>query len=106
MDLYNFENGGSYCNFFCGRKIKKNPGFILILCMHLISMFRILVWKHARIGLYLVSEAHPRGGYRAAAPPQTTQNQNLKNTDFVDIISNVLRDLPFSLNQPLKSAND
>jgi hypothetical protein len=31
----------------------------------------------------------------------------LKNTDFVDtMISKVLRDLPFSLNQPLKSADD
>jgi hypothetical protein len=30
-----------------------------------------------------------------------------KNTDFVDImISDVLRDLGFSLNQPLKSADD
>jgi hypothetical protein len=40
----------------------------------------------------------------AAAP--NPQNQNLKNTDFVDMmISKVLRDLPFSWNQPLKSAD-
>jgi hypothetical protein len=46
------------------------------------------------------------GGYRAANPLQTHQNRNLKNTDFVDIISKLLRDLPFSRNQPLKSADD
>jgi hypothetical protein len=34
-------------------------------------------------------------------------NRNLRNTDFVDPkISKVLRDLPFSLNQSLKSAED
>jgi hypothetical protein len=39
-------------------------------------------------------------------PPQTTQNRNLK-TYFVDImISKHLRDLPFSLIRPLKSADD
>jgi hypothetical protein len=36
-------------------------------------------------------------GCRAAAPLQTPENRNLKNTDFVDImISKYLRDLPFS----------
>jgi hypothetical protein len=46
------------------------------------------------------------GGCRAAAP-QTPQNRNLKNTDFVDIVvSKVLRNFPFSGNQPLKSADD
>jgi hypothetical protein len=40
-------------------------------------------------------------------PPQTTQNLDLKNTEFVDIIvSKVLRNLPFSRDQPLKSADD
>jgi hypothetical protein len=40
---------------------------------------------------------HPRGGYQASAPPPNTQNRNLRNKDFVDImISKVLRDLPFS----------
>jgi hypothetical protein len=40
-------------------------------------------------------------------PPKTPQNRNLKNTDFVDIIvSKVLRGLPSSRNQPLKSADD
>jgi hypothetical protein len=39
--------------------------------------------------------------------PQTPQNQNLKNTDFEDImISKVLCCLAFSRNQPLKSADD
>jgi hypothetical protein len=46
------------------------------------------------------------GGCRAAAP-QKPQNWNLKYTDFVDtMISRVLRDFPFSRNQPLKSADD
>jgi hypothetical protein len=40
-------------------------------------------------------------------PPQTPQNQNLKNIYFVVIITaNVLRDLPFSQNQTLKSVDD
>jgi hypothetical protein len=49
------------------------------------------------------------GGCRAAAspPPQIPQNRNLKNTGFVPIvISEILLDLPFSRNQPLKSADD
>jgi hypothetical protein len=51
------------------------------------------------------SGAHPRGG--GATGLQPFQNQNLKNTHFVDImISKVLRDLPFSRNQPLKSADE
>jgi hypothetical protein len=42
-----------------------------------------------------------------AGSPQTPQNRNLKKkTDFVDImIQKALRDLPFSRNQPLKSAD-
>jgi hypothetical protein len=47
------------------------------------------------------------GGCRAAAPPQNHLKTKLKNTGFVDImISKVLRDFPFSRNQPLKSADD
>jgi hypothetical protein len=39
--------------------------------------------------------------------PPYSPNRNLKNTDFVDILlSKVLRDLPFSRNQPLKSPDD
>jgi hypothetical protein len=54
------------------------------------------------------NQGRTRGGCRAAArqPPQIPQNLNLKNTNFVDMVSKVLRDLPFSRNQPLKSAND
>jgi hypothetical protein len=52
----------------------------------------------------------PKAGMGAAwlqPPSQTLHNRNLKNTDLVDImISKVLRDLPFSLNEPLKSANE
>jgi hypothetical protein len=47
----------------------------------------------------------PKGGCRGAAPPKP-QNRNLKNTDFVDMISNALRDFLFSRNQQLKLAYD
>jgi hypothetical protein len=48
------------------------------------------------------------GGLPGGSPtPANPQNCNLKNTDFVGImISRVLRDCPFSKNQPLKSADD
>jgi hypothetical protein len=50
---------------------------------------------------------HPRGLPGCSPPPQIPQNPSLKNTDFVDsMIPNVLHDLPFSRNQPLKSADD
>jgi hypothetical protein len=58
-----------------------------------------------------VEQGHnQRGGFGGAVglqPPETTQNQNSKNTDSVHTaISEVLRDVPFSRNQPLKSADD
>jgi hypothetical protein len=37
---------------------------------------------------------------------QPLPKQNLKNTNFLDIVSNVLHDLHFSLNQPPKLADD
>jgi hypothetical protein len=44
---------------------------------------------------------------RATAPsPQTPQNLNLKNTDFVDITSDVLHDFLFSRNPQQNSADD
>jgi hypothetical protein len=40
-------------------------------------------------------------------PPPPHQKRNLKNADFVDtILSKVVRDLRFNLNQPMKSADD
>jgi hypothetical protein len=49
----------------------------------------------------------PKGGGLPGCSPSKHQNRYLKNTHFVDIIlSKVLRDLPFSRNQPLKSADD
>jgi hypothetical protein len=53
--------------------------------------------------------AQPRKGAAGlqAHPIPRPQNQNLKNTDFVDtFILNVLHDLLFSQNQPLKLADD
>jgi hypothetical protein len=48
---------------------------------------------------------HPKGGGRAAACPQIKIQK--KKCNFVDtMISNTLRDLTFSLNQPLKSVDD
>jgi hypothetical protein len=39
--------------------------------------------------------------------PQTPQNRNYKNKDFIDVmIPKVLCDLSFSRNQPLKSADE
>jgi hypothetical protein len=41
------------------------------------------------------------------SPPSKPQKVNLKNTDFVEtLVSDVSRDLPFSRNLPLKSADD
>jgi hypothetical protein len=48
----------------------------------------------------VVTETHPTGRCGVAVP-QTPQNRNLKNTDFVYIISKVIRNLPFSRNRPL-----
>jgi hypothetical protein len=42
---------------------------------------------------------HTNGGCQAAAP--APKLKFYKNTDFVDTMINVLRDLPFSQNQPL-----
>jgi hypothetical protein len=51
------------------------------------------------------SKRAPKGGCQAAGPPNP-KNWNLKNADFVDVmISEVLRDFPFSRDQPLKSAD-
>jgi hypothetical protein len=48
-----------------------------------------------------------RGGGEVAARQHPPKSKLKKKTDFVDItISKVLRDLPFSRNQPLKSADD
>jgi hypothetical protein len=48
-----------------------------------------------------------KGGLRVCSPAKPPQNRNLKNIYFVDImVSKVLRDLPFSRNQSLKSADD
>jgi hypothetical protein len=49
-----------------------------------------LSWTSERIyKTWCTVVAHPRGGGGAAGlqPPETSQNRNLKNTDFVDMIS-------------------
>jgi hypothetical protein len=49
----------------------------------------------------------PNGAGGGLQAPQTRENRNVKNTDFVDImISEVLRDFLFSRNQTLKSADN
>jgi hypothetical protein len=53
----------------------------------------------------IIGAPYGGGGRRAAPPPAQSEIKN--NTDFVDtVISEVLRDLRFRLNQPLKSADD
>jgi hypothetical protein len=48
----------------------------------------------------------PKGGLPGCSPPNTPKLK-FKNTDFVNtMISRVLRDLPCSQIQPLKSADD
>jgi hypothetical protein len=57
----------------------------------------------------LLRQGRIQGGdcQAAAPPPQTSQNYNLKNTDFVHaMISEVTCNLPFNQNQPLKLADD
>jgi hypothetical protein len=49
---------------------------------------------------------HPEGGGAAGLQPPNPKTEYFK-TDFVGIVtSKVLRDLPFSRNQPLKSDDD
>jgi hypothetical protein len=60
--------------------------------------------KHCRQSYY-TGGVHPRGEAAAQQLRPPPPNQNSKNPDFIDtMISKVLRDLSFSLNQPLKSA--
>ena len=48
-----------------------------------------------------------RGGSEGVQPPPQKPKFKKRNTDFVDIIiANVLCDLPFSRNKPLKSTDD
>jgi hypothetical protein len=54
------------------------------------------------------ARAHPRGGgVTGLQPSLNPPKPKFKKTYFVGVmISNVLRDVPFSRNQPLKSAGD
>jgi len=56
----------------------------------------------------IVTNKHKKQGLtRGGGGPHKKKNQNLKTTDFVDMmILNVLRDTPFSRNQPLKFAGE
>jgi hypothetical protein len=55
----------------------------------------------------LSSGAHPKWVLPGSThPPPSPPQSKLQRTDLVDmVVSNVLRDLPFSWNQPLKSAD-
>ena len=59
--------------------------------------------QHAWWQLTGISLAQGHNHGEGAQPPLT--NQNLKNTDVVDMIYS-LHGLPFSWNQPLKLADD
>jgi hypothetical protein len=54
-----------------------------------------------------LTQAEGKGScWAAATPPPPILNEK-KNADFIDTtLSNVLRDLPFSRNQPQKSSDD
>jgi hypothetical protein len=68
--------------------------------------WHIFPTSHKNIPPY-VSLAHPRGGGGAAGLQPLLTKRNLKSTDFVDTtLSKVVRDLRFSQNQPLTSADD
>jgi hypothetical protein len=55
---------------------------------------------------YNVTRAHQAGG-GVSCSPHKPPKLKFKNIDFLDImISKVLRDFPFSRNQPLKWADD
>jgi hypothetical protein len=66
------------------------------------------IYKAVKKNCYCLTRALPVEGLLGCRlPPQTPQNRNLKNIDFVDImIQKVLCDLPLSQNQPLKLADD
>jgi hypothetical protein len=60
------------------------------------------------VSYHLASRATKKGDAGLEPPPPPKHPKpKLKKTDFVDtMISNVLRDLPFSRNKPLKSTDD
>jgi hypothetical protein len=69
--------------------------------------FTYLITLFQQHGLYFVAGLHKREGAAGMQTHQPSQNRNLENREFVDImISKVLRDLPFGRNHPLRSAGD
>ena len=58
------------------------------------------------MGPLLSAGAHPKGKAAWANPPKPPKIEIKKKIGFVDIISKLLHDLPFSRNQLLKSADD
>ena len=57
------------------------------------------------MGPLLSAGAHTKGKAAWSNPPKPPKIE-IKEIGFVDIISELLHDLPFSRNQPLKSADD
>jgi hypothetical protein len=68
------------------------------------------IWEKAILSFFILSQGRPQrggGGACRAADVQNSPKLKFKKPSFVDImISKGLRDLPFSQNQPLKSADD
>jgi hypothetical protein len=84
----------------------------LYLCWETVTvgacLCRILLSQYS-IELVLCARSEPKGGglQSGNTPPPNSQNRNLKKHRFCryhDI--NIVRDLPFTQNQPLKSADD
>jgi hypothetical protein len=73
---------------------------------HKVFYPRHFSFKVGQTSLNILVQGRTQGGGGGAPGYSPPPKPEFKNTDFVDImISKVLRDLPFSRNQPLKSAD-
>ena len=64
------------------------------------------MWDVLHIRMFRDRGATKGGGAAGLQPLPKTPKPKFKNTDFVDIMISILRDFPFSRNQPLKLADD
>jgi hypothetical protein len=90
-----------------------NLEILFLVCKLTYGIAQELAGADLYMNGYGIILASARGSPKGVAaglqppPPPNAQNRNLKNTYFAYImISRVLRDLPFSRNQPLKLSND
>jgi hypothetical protein len=87
-------------------KLHENTG-----CWQLKHVHVIATWEPKQVQAQTVLECatwnqgRTQKGVLMGWSPPYPQNRNINNADFVHITSKVLRDFPFSRNQPLKSAD-